>query len=514
MMGELSGYAEGQLNPSGLPNGMVGGILPEDMPTVLQLEKIWADKYQGNWIRSRYYAAEEDFNDFSISVPPKIRSKAKPVVGWPAKAVRALADLSVYDGVSLPDGLPDAHHVVDLAAQANLSAVVPQMIVSAYTHSCSFLTVSVGSGGRVVFAPHSADWSSAIWDWENRRISAALTISDADSNGTPTAFRIWLPGRLYDTSRKDGVWKAERIDFALDRAPVVAFAYDPQLNRPFGRSRISKPLMGLTDMAYRTLVRMEASAEFYAAPKLWFVGADRSQFGDDLWKSVVSAVNAIPKDLDGDKPSLQQVQQASMQPHSDMLRTIALMVGSETGIPVSDLGITMDNPVSAEALDAAERKLSREADRQNRLFGAAIRDALEIGVLMSAADGTTPDVSDLNQLQVNWRPTREESRAARSDGYAKVAAVLPGFASSDVGLRWLGLTGDEIRSVQSAVRSADARQTLAAMLSEPGSTVSTEAADGGFERRGPSAQDSEADIGEGAPGASEGAGEAEGASNR
>ena len=95
------------------------------------------------------------------------------------------------------------------------------------------------------------------------------------------------------------------------------------------------------------------------------------RFSENTWKSLISAINAISKDEDGDVPTLQQVQQASMQPHSDMLKTIAMLVASETNVPVNDLGITMDNPASAEAMAAAERKLSREADRQNRLFSRA-----------------------------------------------------------------------------------------------------------------------------------------------
>ena len=39
---------------------------------------------------------------------------------------------------------------------------------------------------------------------------------------------------------------------------------------------------------------------------------------------------ALTKDSDGDKPVLQQLQQASMTPHSDMLRTIAAAFSAET----------------------------------------------------------------------------------------------------------------------------------------------------------------------------------------
>lgn len=39
-----------------------------------------------------------------------------------------------------------------------------------------------------------------------------------------------------------------------------------------------------------------------------------------------------------------------MAPHSDMLKTMAMLVASQTRVPVDYLGITLDNPTSAEAM--------------------------------------------------------------------------------------------------------------------------------------------------------------------
>lgn len=55
------------------------------------------------------------------------------------------------------------------------------------------------------------------------------------------------------------------------------------------------------------------------------------------------------------------------------------MVAAETDIPATDLGITIDNPASAEAMAEAERKLARTADRQNRRFGRALKQPTGMG---------------------------------------------------------------------------------------------------------------------------------------
>ena len=263
---------------------------------------------------------------------------------------------------------------------------------------------------------------------------------------------MWLPNRVYVCSNSMGKWSAERQDTNYGRPTVVSLCYDPQLNRPFGRSRITRPLMSLTDIGVRTMLRMEANAEFYAAPKLWFLGADRDAFSENTWKSLISAINAISKDEDGDVPTLQQVQQASMQPHSDMLKTIAMLVASETNVPVNDLGITMDNPASAEAMAAAERKLSREADRQNRLFSRALKDA--VGMALDL------DSTELARITPVWAPTREVSDAARADSFSKIAGVQPAFAESEVGWRYAGFPQSDVTQIMNAVNANKAGSVL------------------------------------------------------
>ena len=273
-----------------------------------------------------------------------MKALAKPMIGWPNKAVRALADLSVFEGIDAPETLQT--QVDDIIAANTFGVKIQQAIVSAYTHGCSFMTIS-GDGDDIRITPRAADWSSAIWDWGNDRIGAAMTIRDKDKDGYITRFDVWLPGKVYLCRRNSGTWQAERIETGFDRPTVVPIVSDQQLYRPLGSSRITRPLMALTDLGLRTLVRMEATAEFYAAPRIWFLGANKGQVSPDTWGSIVSVINGIPAGRNGEKPELRQLTQASMQPHSDMLRTVALMVSSETDIPVNDLGITMDNPPPA-----------------------------------------------------------------------------------------------------------------------------------------------------------------------
>ena len=433
--------------------------LPKQLDTaeqkaVRELFEVWRTHYRRNILRSAYYNAHQEINDFGISIPDKIKNKVKPMVAWSSKAVRALADLSVFEGIATGDS--DTDRQLNAIIEDNeLDIQISEAIVSAYTHACSFLTVSRSADGRAHIMPRSAERSAATWDYSTQSINGALTITKTDKNGSITQYVVWLKGKNLICTLGVNGWQVERQSTANENGvDVFPLAYDAHMNRPFGRSRISRTLMQLTDIGVRTMLRMEATAEFYSAPHIWFLGLDPNSMKDmDAWSSLTSAINAVSKDMDGDTPQLQQIAQASMQPHSDMLKTVALLVAAETNLPVNDLGITMDNPASAEAMAAAERKLSREADRQNIRFGRSIKNAL----IRAAQINGAADLDALRSLQVVWKPTRDISDAARADYYVKVAQANPVFASSDTGLLRAGLSWDEVQALRREERRQQAR---------------------------------------------------------
>lgn len=475
--GIYSGALPKALDVASLDATALAGVPDDDMELIRALMRVWRRRYPRNLIRSGYFNAREGFKDFGIAIPDRIKARVSACIGWPAKAVRSLADLTVFDGWSHPDGV-DRYGLNELADRCMLELAVPQTVMSAYTHGCAFLTVTKDPDGEgVTIVPRSAEWSAALWDGVHNRLKAVLTVNDATRQGRITAFNAFLPGVVYEVRRDSGLWSVERHTTRWPEPTAVPFISDPQLSRPLGCSRISRPVMALTDMGFRTLVRMEASAEFYAVPKLWFLGMDEEAFSADTWSSLVSSINAISKDEDGDAPTLQQISQASMQPHSDMLRTIALVVASETDLPVDALGITLDNPSSAEAMAASERKLTRRADRQNRLFGMQLNRLASMAVCLR--DGLDEPPDGISQVHAAWAPTREISDGARADAYVKISQVNTAYATSEVGLRRLGLDSAEIEALQAERTRLEARNALDRILrSADGDQPGPDAADG------------------------------------
>jgi len=311
-----------------------------------------------------------------------------------------------------------------------------QGIVSAYKHGMSLMTVAKGLPGEVEvqIQAHSAESSAALWDRRNRRVSAALTISDMKED-KPSEFIVYLPAVVLRCTRVDGLWVAERIENKIGRTLAVSLTYDRQLGKPFGRSRITNPVMALTDMAVRAYVRMEGNAEFYSSPQLAIEGIDPEAFGEvseqAKFKLAMDRLIALTRDADGNTPNIKQLQQATMTPHSDMLRTVASAFSGETGIPLAELGILHDNPSSAEAMLTAERKLMLEVGNQNDVvLSEAVTQIATLAVMVR--DGLTSAPAEAWRLSARFADPEFRSMSANADAYVKLAGANPELASSPV----------------------------------------------------------------------------------
>jgi len=235
--------------------------------------------------------------------------------------------------------------------------------------------------------------------------------------------------------RDAGKWVAERIANPIGRTLARPLTNDPQLNKPFGRSRITNPVMALCDMAVRAYVRMEGNAEFYSSPQLAVLGleADATEglTESKKFKLAMDRLLALTRDADGNVPELKQLQQATMTPHSDMLRTVASAFSGETGIPLNSLGIIHDNPASAEAIRAAEHDLLIDATYHNKyVHGTAVEDIAKLAVMVR--DGLTEPPAEAWKLSASFADPEFRSTSANADAYVKLAGANEDLKNSSV----------------------------------------------------------------------------------
>lgn len=434
----------------------IDDVSDAELSTIRELLSTWDARLTKNLRRSLYYDGEQAFKDLGLMLPPQLKN-AKFRLGWATQAVRAPAMRSRFEGLRLP-GSEDPFELGEILAANRFRLELSQGIVAAYKHGMSLVTVAKGAAGEppVQIQTHSAESSAALWDRRGRRVAAALTISAMDVD-KPTEFLVYLPTVVLSCKRVDGKWSTERIPNRIGRTLVVPLTYDPQLDKPFGRSRITNPVMDLTDMAVRGYVRMEGNAEFYSSPQLAIEGIDPDAFEgvteQKKFKLAMDRLIALTRDADGNAPSIKQLQQATMTPHSDMIRTVASAFSGETGIPLAELGILHDNPSSAEAMLTAERKLMLEVGNQNEVvLSEAVTQIATLAVMVR--DGLTSAPADVWRLSAHFADPEFRSTSANADAYVKLAGANPELASSPVLLETVFDSDQIVRFTQERKQAA------------------------------------------------------------
>ena len=452
----------------------VGGM-PEEYGDMLRdLLGLWESKLFRNQLKYRYYNGKNHLKDFGISIPPQLLN-VETVVGWPQKAVDAMAVRSRFDGFTAGDAEVQAL-LDDITARSRLRVKYRQAVQSELIHSCCFATVAVDEDGQPHIDLHSAETASARWDVAKGRIAYGLAIESFDRKGRPSLAKLYAEDAVVDVSL-DGAsvtgWMVEPIN--MGRPTMEAFTYRPTFRRPFGQSRITRAVMSITDSAVREALRTEISAEFFTSPQKYLLGADRDALnGKTKWEAYIGNIFAVSRDGNGDLPQFGQLAQGSMQPHTDYMRSLAARFSGETNIPISTLGVIHDQPASAEAIYAANEGLVIDVEDLND----GSRETLRTLALMAMA--ASLDVP-LNALEAryrdftpNFRNPAMPSIVSQTDAMVKVASVVPGFAGTDVFFEQLGFPEDMRRKAIAEINRNAGGFVLADIMSGGGTNASTD----------------------------------------
>lgn len=446
----------------------IAGLAPEHQAVLDRLVDRLVRKSARNRLRRRYYDYKNTLRDLGISIPPQLKH-VETVVGWPAKAVDAMSRRTILEEFYLDDGGSTADLGLDALLEANrLAMVAPQAHTSALIHATAFGFVTAGDTAagepEALLTVRSAEWATATWDDRRRAVSEALSVVSVDDSGTPDHFVIYVPNLAIIARREGTRWDLRQVRHDLG-VPCEPIPYRPSLDRPFGSSRISRPVMALTDSAVRTLLRTEVAAEFYNAPQRYVLGADADAFGGKSgWEVMLGRLLLLSRDEDGNLPTTGQYPQQSMEPNIAHFRMLAQAFASETSLPLRSLGVVGDNPESAEAIVEANKELELEIRHWE---DATLKGAWKrLAVLMLRILDDTPAARErYAALRARFADPTTVSVIARADAFVKTAAAIPSLAETSVGLELAGLTQEQVERHLSELRRAAAPSVLERILS-------------------------------------------------
>lgn len=455
-MGFLNKRWKKGLPPSEMKPPNVGGLDEYEMKIFNDLFCVWRDKFHRNVMQRRYYDGKNRLEDLGISIPPHLLH-IETVVGWPTKAVDSLAVRSRFDGFTFPESSNEAFTL--LLEENNFKQKCNQAVTSELISSCAFMTVSKGGTNDpdVIASVYSAENAAAIWDSRKGRIKYGITLVEVDDDGLPRQFNMYTSSAVYEIVFYEREWYATKKPHRQGRPLMEALVHKPTIDRPFGKSRITRAVKSITDSAVRNSLRMEVTAEFATAPQKYLLGVDQDAFSSmPKWEAYIGSIFAVDRDENGDMPEYGQLSQGSMQPHTEYMRSLATRFAGETNIPVSELGIVMDNPSSAEAIYASKESLVIEANDLNETNGRALKN---IGLLLLAIqqNKTIAELTNEEKLMtVSFQDPATPSIVSQADAVVKILSAMPDYAYSEVVLGRLGFTKDEIVKLQSEKRKGDA----------------------------------------------------------
>lgn len=418
----------------------------------------WSRKRRRNAIRQRYVDAKAEIKNLNIALSDEIAQALDVVCGWPEKAVYDLAHMCMWDGIVSPDGIDDPFELNDLLDANRFDIELPQAIASEFTHSCVFITTTLGQQSigepPIVIMAHSAQWATTLWDRTRRENKAGLVINDTDDLGRPNEITLYT--RDWIINMKDpgaGWWVDWKARNPLPRVPMEMMPYRPTLDRPFGRSRVNRPVMSIADRAIRTTLRMDVAAELFTSPGLLINGIDEETFESiKTWSWKMGTVKGISPGEEPDiKPEITTLPQQSMQPYAEQIRELAMEFAGITDIPISSLGIVQDNPASAEAMYKAKEQLVIEAQNANRTNGYVLSRVYQDVVMLR--DGLAEVTPELARIGTRWRNPAMPSIVSQSDAMVKQIAAIPELAGTDVALEELGYSDEQIKRIRAQIRT-------------------------------------------------------------
>ena len=421
------------------------GLDAREAAIIKQLATQYSSYQASNNLRSLYYLGKHSLRaagKLGLAVPAQI-GKLETILGWPAKAVTTLEHRLNLRGFVTENGNHD--------------------------------------GFAEVIAARSAREATALWSRRSRKIIAGLTLNPK-TDWEDATVSIWLPDRVITATDTRAGWKLTRQAHSMGQVPMVMLSFRPHLEEEFGVSRITKTVMGLTDSAMRTMMRMEGTAEFFSFPQRYALGVQEEDFAN-TFKTYLNRFLALGRDDNGELPTMGEFTSSSPQPHIEQLRVLASMFSGETSIPLNYLGIVQDNPSSADAIRAAEADLITVAERAQRTYGPAWAQVMRMAHAIHAG-GWDPG---LTRIEPQWRDPATPTAAATAQSVMSLvqAGVLPG--KSRVTWELLGydeatilrLEADAAREVAETAFSREEAATFAQAAQGLAITTNTWSDDGG-----------------------------------
>lgn len=414
-----------------------------------------------------YYNGEQRMTSTGVSMPPELAGM-RQVPGWARLAVDPMQDRLSVEGFRYPGAVDADDDMWTLWQDSNLDSESDLAHTDGLLFGRSYVVVGTEDDGRPLITVESPLNMTHLWDARARHPRVVLQHYDVDDDKFAALYlpdqtiTLGYDGRRWEITGRD----VHRLGWPL----VMVMANRARAHDRGGRSEITPEVRTIVDAGCRTLLDLEVSREFYAAPQRYILGAAESAFQDakgnpkSAWETYRGRVLALERDEEGNVPEVGSFAAYDPSAYTRVIDTYAEIMASMLGLPPSYLGKTTDQPASADAIRMSTDRLVQKVRRRQRSFEVAWEGAIRMA--LAFRDGQIPDPA--RRIETIWRAPEIPTPAATTDALQKQVAMGYMPPRSDVAGEALGYTPLQRTRIAAEWDLADGDNALQALLAASG----------------------------------------------
>lgn len=375
------------------------------------------------------------------------------VIAWPQMVVDSLEERLDVEGFRLPDADANDDDLWRVWQENGCDEASQLGHVDAFVMKRSYIAVGTNEDDAdtplVTFESPLEVYADV--DPRTRRPRAALRrytneYGPVHTRGLEQYATLYLPDYTSYYEMTGSKWvETERDQHGLGVVPVVPLVNRARLADWCGASELT-PVLPLAHAANKIATDMMVAAEFVALPLrgVFGIGPDDLEDPDGNKMTALQAIMGrlltLPDD-DGTAKSF-EFTSANLTNFHESINQLARLVASIAALPAHYLGMTTDNPPSADAIRSNEIRLIKKAERKQRAFGGAYEEVMRIVRRLQTGDWDT----GLKRLETVWRDPSTPTVAQKADAAVKLyqAGIVP-LAQSR---RDLGYTDAQIANME------------------------------------------------------------------
>ena len=413
------------------------------------------------------------------------------LLNWSALAIDPVEERADLTGFELAGGKA----AEDLWAvwQANdLEENSSQAHVDSMVFGRSFAIVGAGDsvGDIPLITVESPLEVHAERDPRTRKVSAAYkTWCEELGDGSKVDHAtLYLPGSTSWWVKKSGEWVVDGEhkpdEHGLGVVPVVPIVNRPRLTRSTsgvgGIAGVSELInaIPLVNAVNKIGTDMMVSAEFHSMPRRWALGFGPEDFQDEngnavsTWSKIAGRIWATTKNARDDGAMVGQFPEAQLSNFHETVKLLATLFGAVYGLPGTYMGISYDNPPSADGVRSLEARLIKRVERKTRGWGGSWEQTQRIADRIATGQWRP----ELARLEAQWADPSTPTIAQKADAAVKLRQER--ITSLRQTWRDLGYTPEQQDQMQKDLDDED-QQNAALFKLPPAGTQDPAAADPG-----------------------------------